>query len=229
MEDQAAVCPKEGREENFPRRIQTSVQAGRSTWIPNGAPACCHIWGWVVCSGVGCLQVHIFIYVDCGCKIFWFTVFLVSSVYVSLCNLCACIATLWTPLHTGAGVCAIQRSQPRVLAEGGVWWHPQAPGEAEEQGGHSERPSRGANTAAPTPVRGEGTTSGHCAKVGGVTIHRQPNYSWECWEFLKCCDGFEWCLRINRLFLIIIYNCKSFICRPFFRMERGRAWGAFTW
>lgn len=49
MEDQAVVCAKEGRKENHSPRIQKPTPAGRSAWIPHGAPTYCYLRGGLVC------------------------------------------------------------------------------------------------------------------------------------------------------------------------------------
>lgn len=85
-----------------------------------------------------------------------------NTIYVHLKAACA----YWI----GAGVCAVQRSEPWGLAAGGVWWHPQAPGEAEEQGGDPARPRWGTNTTALTAVCGEDTASRHYPQVSAGLV-----------------------------------------------------------
>lgn len=105
----------------------------------------------------------------------------------------------------GSGVCAVQWSEPWGLAPGGVWRHPQAPGEAEERGGDSERPRWGTHPAAPAPVCGEGPASGHCAQVC-VCVYDYSNK----WMDTQECDvqNYQLCKKMLTLFIHFVRKLK---------------------
>lgn len=100
MEDKAPVRVEERREENFPPRFQTPIQAGRNTCISNGAPTCHYLWGQInVCSWHLCMYSFLCLYSKMKVKDVCVKYCLHISLEQPLCSRrfwCVFCSTTWT-------------------------------------------------------------------------------------------------------------------------------------